>query len=93
MDIKTKQMDLTIYTIGCDKSIQMDVTKLYKWKRHDYINRFDKPIQMNVKKTIQIDVTKLYQWIWHNNKNGCEKTIQMDVKRLYKWVWLMNKCD
>ena len=32
MDIKTKQMDLTIYTIGCDKAIQLDVTELYKWK-------------------------------------------------------------
>ena len=54
MDIKTKQMDLTIYTIGCDKSIQMDVTKLYQWKRHDYINGFDKPIQVDVKKLYKL---------------------------------------
>ena len=61
MDGKTIQMDLTNYTNRFDTTIQIEVTKLYKWMRQNYTNGFDENYTNGNDKAIQIDVTKLYK--------------------------------
>jgi len=49
----TIKMDMKNYTKGFEKTIKMELTKLYKWISQDYITGCDRTIQMNE--------TKLYK--------------------------------
>jgi len=64
------------YNNGFDKTIPLDMTKLYNWMWQNYSNGFDE--------TIQRDMTN-YTNGCDKTTNECDKTLQINLTALNKW--------